>query len=68
MTVARGGRTNQGGGLAPPLESPGGCWPPLPPPETAPGPGTFVIRIGIKNEKDHIINKMIEQIIVILKF
>ena len=29
---------------------------------------TLKIRIGLKNEKDHIINKMIKQIIVILKF
>jgi hypothetical protein len=30
-------------------------------------PGTFEIRIAFKNEKDTVINKMIEQIIVISK-
>ena len=30
-------------------------------------PGTFEIRIAFKNENDNVINKMIEQIIVISK-
>ena len=31
-------------------------------------PGTFEIKITFKNEKDHVMHKMIEEIIVISKF
>ena len=31
-------------------------------------PGTFEIQLASKNEKDHVINKLIEQIIVISNF